>query len=226
MNNNRLTLLSITLAIFLLPAAAQTSNPSAASSAPAASSPQATATASNAPSQGGPETANQINQQKAQQQRRIAEGLANGSLTTSEADALEKKQAQLNDEERQMRAANGGQLTPADQAKLQQQQKQISSQIYQSKHNAAVRNTDPKSGIGKAEQTQQEHIAQGLQSGQLTAGEGTKLENEEANINKERQQDLAANGDKLTPQERAEIKQQQKQISKQIYKDKHNNAKR
>jgi hypothetical protein len=218
MNYSKLTMLSAALAAFLLPVAAQTSGAPATSSAPAASS-----SPSGTPVQGGLENANQINQQKTQQERRIADGLANGSLTTSEADALEKKQAQLNDEERQMRAANGGQLTPADRAKLQQQQKQISNQIYQSKHNAAARTTDPKSGIGKTEQMQQEHIAQGMKSGQLTAGESTQLENEESKINTERHNDITANGGKLTPQERAQIKQQQKQVSSQIYKDKHNN---
>jgi hypothetical protein len=75
------TLLSAALGAFLLPVAAQTS-----------STPAASASASTTPTSTGPENANQINQQKTQEQRRIADGLANGSLTTSEADALEKKQ--------------------------------------------------------------------------------------------------------------------------------------
>lgn len=225
MNYSKMTLLSAALAAFLLPVAAQTSNAPATSSTPAASSSPTPSSAST-PAQGGPENANQINQQKTQEQKRIANGIANGSLTTDEADRLEKQEGQLNQEERQMKAANGGHLTAADRAKLQQQQKQLSSDIYQGKHNAASRNMDPKSGIGKTELSQQERIAQGVKSGQLTAGESTQLENGEANINKERYNDLHANGDKLTAQERAQIKQQQKQLSKQIYKDKHNNAKR
>ncbi|HXM64745.1 MAG TPA: hypothetical protein VN950_28035 [Terriglobales bacterium] len=228
MKYSKVTLLSVALGAFLLPVAAQTSSAPVAPGAPPATTaaPPSSATAPAAPASTGPADPNTINQQKNQQDRRIANGLANGSLTTQEADALEKQQKQLNEQERQMKAANGGTLTPADKAQLQQQQKALSNQIYQSKHNAAVRNTDPKSGIGKTEQTQQEHIAQGLKSGQLTAGESTHLENQEAKINSERANDLAANGDKLTPQEKAQIKQQQKQVSKQIYKDKHNNAKR
>jgi hypothetical protein len=212
MNYNKMTLLSAALAVFLLPAAAQTSNAPAASNA-----------ASQNPASPAPESANQINQQKTQEQKRIANGLGNGSLTTGEADSLEKKDAQINQEERQMKAADGGHLTAADRAKLQQQQKGLSNQIYQDKHNAAVRNTNPKSGIGKTEQSQQERIAQGTKDGQLTAGESTQLENEESKINQERHNDITANGGKLTPQERAQIKQQQKQVSNQIYKDKHNN---
>jgi hypothetical protein len=224
---SKVTLLSVALGAFLLPVAAQTSSAPATSGTPPATiaSPPSPSTMPAPPSSTGAANPT-INQQKSQEDRRIANGLANGSLTTQEADALEKQQKQLNEQERQMKAANGGTLTPADKAKLQQQQKALSNQIYQSKHNAAVRNTDPKSGIGKTEQTQQEHIAQGLKSGQLTAGESTHLENQEAKINSERANDLAANGDKLTPQEKAQIKQQQKQVNKQIYKDKHNNAKR
>jgi hypothetical protein len=216
MKYSKVTLLSVALGAFLLPVAAQnTSAPVTSTPTTAPSNPSTTAPTG---SENEP-----INQQKTQQQKRIAQGLADGSLSTSEADALEKKQGELNNEERQMRAANGGQLTAADRAKLQQQQKSISNQIYQSKHNAAARTTDPKSGIGKTEQSQQEHIAQGMKSGQLTAGESTKLENQESNINTERHNDITANGGKLTPQEQAQIKQQQKQVSSQIYKDKHNN---
>jgi hypothetical protein len=229
MKYSKVTLLSVALGAFLLPVAAQntsapvTSTPTTAPSNPSTTAPtNPSTTAPSNPSTTAPEN-EPINQQKSQQQKRIAQGLANGSLSTSEADALEKKQGELNDEERQMRAANGGQLTAADRAKLQQQQKSISNQIYQSKHNAAARTTDPKSGIGKTEQSQQEHIAQGMKSGQLTAGESTKLENQESNINTERHNDITANGGKLTPQEQAQIKQQQKQVSSQIYKDKHNN---
>jgi hypothetical protein len=218
-NFTKVTLLSAALAAFLLPAAAQNSSPSAAPSTPAT-------TGSTPTTQNPPEGPKEINERKTKQDNRISNGLGDGALTTKEADSLDKKEGQLNQEERQMKAADNGHLTSADRAKLQQQQNQLSHQIYQDKHNAAVRNTDPKSGIGKTEQTQQEHIAQGQKSGQLTAGEATHLENQEAAINHERHNDLAANGDKLTPQERTQIKQQQKQLNKQIYKDKHNNAKK
>lgn len=223
----KLTLLSAALSAFLLPVAAQNANTPATANTPAATSSPATGgpAPSASPTQNleGPK---EINERKTKQQNRIANGVADGQLTTREADTLDKKEGQLNQEERQMKAADNGHLTAADRAKLQQQQNQLSHQIYQDKHNAAVRNTDPKSGIGKTEQTQQEHIAQGEKSGQLTAGEATHLENQEAAINTERHNDLAANGGKLTPQERAQIKQQQKKVGKQIYKDKHNAARR
>ena len=43
-----------------------------------------------------------------------------------------------------MRAMDNGHLTKADRATLQQQQNQVSSQIYKDKHNTAVQNTTQK----------------------------------------------------------------------------------
>jgi len=80
--------------------------------------------------------------------------------------------------------------------------------------------------VSRRVNSQQGRIAQGVQSGQLTAGETANLENKEAGINKEIRQDRQANGGKLTPEEKAKINRQQKRDSHQIYKDKHNNSKR
>ena len=78
-----------------------------------------------------------------------------------------------------MRKMDDGKLTTADKKTLTQQQNQLSKQIYQDKHNAAVQNTNPKSEVGKREENQQDRIAQGIKSGQLTAGEAAHLENNE-----------------------------------------------
>ena len=56
----------------------------------------------------------------------------------------------------------------------------------------------------------------------MTAGETSHLESKEAGINKEVRNDRAANGGKLTPQEKAQVNRQQNHVSKQIYNDKHN----
>jgi hypothetical protein len=55
----------------------------------------------------------EIGQRKENQQKRIGEGIENGSLTAGEAARLEHKEAALNRETRRMRAENGGTLTPA-----------------------------------------------------------------------------------------------------------------
>ena len=83
----------------------------------------------------------------------------------------------------------------------------------------------PKREVGKRQENQQDRIAQGVKSGQLTAGETAHLEKNQARINKEVRNDRAANGGKLTPQERRQVNRQQNRQSRQIYRDKHNAAK-
>jgi hypothetical protein len=201
MNNSiRYALMSAALAVFALPAVAQS-------------------TQNTTPT---PVTGESIQDRKENQQDRIANGVGSGQLTAGETTNLEKKESNLNQEERDMRKLDDGHLTGADKATLNQQQNQLSNQIYQDKHNSAVQNTDPKSEVGKRAENQQDRIAQGVKSGQLTAGETAHLEKNEAKINKEVRNDRAANGGKLTPQEKAKVNRQQDRESRQIYRDKHN----
>jgi len=69
---------------------------------------------------------------------------------------------------------------------------------------------------------QQGRIANGIRSGQLTAGESKNLENREAGLNQEIHNDRQANGGRLTPQERQQVNRQQNNMSRSIYDDKHN----
>src|SRR6266566_3761472 len=80
----------------------------------------------------------------------------------------------------------------------------------------------PKPTVAQRKENQQDRIANGVQSGQLTAGETANLEKKEAAINKETAADRAANGGKLTAAEKKQVNRQQNQMSKQIYADKHN----
>ena len=172
-----------------------------------------------------PPTSQSINERKENQQDRIANGVQSVELTAGETHNLEKKESELNQEERDMRKLDNGHLTGADKSTLNQQQNKLSNQIYQDKHNAAVQNTDPKSEVGKRAENQQDRIAQGIKSGQLTAGEASHLEGREAAINKEVRNDRAANGGKLTPAEKAQVNRQQNRTSGAIYRDKHNGRK-
>ena len=169
-----------------------------------------------------PVTGQTIQDRKENQQDRIGQGVQSGQLTAGEAANLEKKEATVNQEERDMRKLDNGKLTTADKKTPTQQQNQLSNQIYKDKHNAAVQNTNPKSEVGKRAENQQDRIAQGIKSGQLTAGESAHLESNEAKINKEVRNDRTANGGKLTAQERAQVNRQQNRMSHQIYRDKHN----
>ncbi len=173
-----------------------------------------------------PVTGQSINQRKDNQQERIGQGVASGQLTAGEAKSLEKNEQQINREERDMRQDNGGKLTQADKQTINQQQNALSNKIYTDKHNSTTQPTAPKSEVGKREFNQQQRIAQGVESGQLTAGETRNLESKEARINNEVRNDRAANGGKLTAQEKAQVNRQQNRLSNQIYIDKHNNRKR
>src|ERR1700750_350406 len=109
----------------------------------------------------------QINQRKENQQDRIANGVADGQLTAGETANLEKKESNLNKEEKLMRSEDRGKLTGAERKGLNQQ------------HDAQTQNTNPKSEVGKRAENQQDRIAQGIKSGQLTAGEASNLERKE-----------------------------------------------
>src|SRR5260370_20453417 len=79
----------------------------------------------------------------------------------------------------------------------------------------------PKPTIAQRKENQQDRIAQGVKSGQLTAGETANLETKEAAINSETKADHAAKGGKLTAAEKEQTKWQHNQVSKQIDKSKH-----
>ena len=85
-------------------------------------------------------------------------------------------------------------------------------------------NPQNKDQVNDRRENQQDRIAQGVQSGQLTAGETKNLEGREANLNREIRDDRSANGGKLTAAERQQVNHQQNNLSKSIYADKHNAA--
>jgi hypothetical protein len=77
-------------------------------------------------------------QRKVNQQARIAQGVKSGQLTAHETANLEHREASVNKEEHNMRAADNGKLTAADRTALNNRQNKISNSIYQDKHNAAT----------------------------------------------------------------------------------------
>jgi hypothetical protein len=80
--------------------------------------------------------------------------------------------------------------------------------------------------IQQRKDNQQERIAQGIASGQLTAGETARLERREAALNHEERSMRAANGGTLTVGDRAVINRQQNRLSGNIYGLKHNARRR
>jgi hypothetical protein len=162
-----------------------------------------------------------IAQRKDNQQDRIAQGIGSGQLTAGETKNMETEEGDVNKEEHTMRSDDDGHLTAADRSKLNNQQNRLSNQIYDDKHNTNTAHYG-NSEIGQRRENQQDRIAQGVKSGQLTAGETSRLENREQGINREVSADKQANGGKLTGADKRAINQSQNRTSRTIYRDKHN----
>jgi hypothetical protein len=88
----------------------------------------------------------------------------------------------------------------------------------------APQTTDPVTGktIAARKTDQQDRIAQGVKSGQLTAGETSRLEHQQAGVNQEEHGMRAQDNGHLTAQDKKTLTKQQNQESRRIYHDKHN----
>jgi hypothetical protein len=78
--------------------------------------------------------------------------------------------------------------------------------------------------VQQRKEHQQDRIANGITSGQLTAGESSNLEKKESELNQEERDMKAMDNGHLNSADRSVLNQQQNQLSNQIYKDKHNAA--
>jgi len=76
--------------------------------------------------------------------------------------------------------------------------------------------------VDRREGRQQARIAEGVESGQLTAGETARLERQEQRIDNQIKAERAANGGHLTAAERAQVNREQNRESRRIYAAKHN----
>ena len=78
--------------------------------------------------------------------------------------------------------------------------------------------------VGERAANQQNRIANGLQSGQMTPHEAANVERRDASIHQQTVTDRDANGGRLTPQEQQQINQRQNNVSRSISNDNHNAA--
>jgi len=76
--------------------------------------------------------------------------------------------------------------------------------------------------INQRKENQQDRIARGVKSGQLSPGETARLEHQEAGINKEERGMRAQDNGHLTNADRKVLHRQQNQESRRIYREKHN----
>jgi hypothetical protein len=74
--------------------------------------------------------------------------------------------------------------------------------------------------VGKRQDAQQDRIAKGVASGQLTPKETARLETREANLNRTIRKDRRTGGH-LSARERRQINRRQNQLSRDIARQKH-----
>lgn len=183
---------------------------------------------------------NQVNSREENQQDRIANGVQSGQLTSGETKRLENGEQRLQNNEQKDMAADNGHLTKQDQRQLNREANRMSNRVYDDKHNARTQASGASgAGPGKVdpghprvnqvngrEGNQQQRIANGVKSGQLTPGESARLERGEQRLQHNERKDMAADGGHLTRQDQRQLNKEENHMSKRIYKDKHNAARK
>lgn len=79
--------------------------------------------------------AGEVDQRQAEQQRRIEQGVQNGSMSPRETARVEHQEAAVRREINRDRRQNGGRLTGREKAKINRQENKMSGEIYRDKHN-------------------------------------------------------------------------------------------
>ena len=98
---------------------------------------------------------------------------------------------------------------------------QVAQQHAQSQ---PISQSDRKAGMSPngREANQDQRVANGLRNGSMTSGEAAHADRTQSNIDRQVHNDRAANGGKLTGQERQQVNGEQNAASRQIYNEKHN----
>ena len=169
------------------------------------------------------QTASSMVQRDVAQQNRIEQGLQSGELNTREAAKLENQEAKV--EKMQANALKDGTLSPAEKARLDRAQNQVSRDIYRQKHDAQTGNPNSASSLRmqadvQRNANQQARIEQGVKSGALTNRETASLERGQAHVN--RAEALAGADGHVGPAEQANIQAREDHQSNRIYRKKHN----
>lgn len=166
-------------------------------------------------------------QRNVNQQERIQQGLQSGELNTHEAARLQSEQARV--ERMQANAGRDGRITDEEKARIERAQNKLSNDIYREKHDAGKGNPNSASsqrmqGAVQRNINQQQRIKDGIQSGELTNREVSKLERGQARAN-QRQANRGADGH-MSAEDHQRVQHAQDRQSKKIYKQKHDEQQR
>jgi len=161
------------------------------------------------------------------QETRVEQGLKSGQLSTGEAARLERGEARI--DRMESKALRDGNLSPAEAARIQRAQNRESGAINRLKHNEITGNPNSASSQRMQDDVQrninqQNRIEQGVQSGQLTNREASRLERGQARVN--RAEARAGADGHVNAREQARIQHRENMQSKHIFRDKHNGRQR
>jgi hypothetical protein len=161
------------------------------------------------------------------QESRIEQGLKSGQLSTGEAAKLERGEARI--DRMESKALKDGHLSTQEAARIQGAQNRESAAIGRLKHNDVTGNPNSESSQRMQSDVQrninqQSRIEQGVQSGQLTTKETSRLERGQARV--DRAEARAGADGHVGPREQARIQHRENVRSEHIYRDKHNRRQR
>ena len=168
------------------------------------------------------QTAASTVQRDVNQEKRIEQGLQNGSLTTREAAILQRDEAKVS--KMQSQALKDGKLTDAERARLNAAQNKTSRDIATAEHNGV--NGNPLSASSQRMQAdvqrninQQQRVEAGIQNGSLTNHEAAKLERGQAKV--DRKEYAAGRDGHVGAREQKRVQRTDNRQSKRIYREKH-----
>lgn len=152
----------------------------------------------------------------ADQERRISEGLRDGSLTAAEAARLQREESYLNREA--ARFQRDGVITPEERARMERDLSRVSQDISNEGHD--TQRANPNNPYNQRLANQADRIAGGIRDGSLTQREAARLERQEARIAGEEARFLRDGN--LSPWERRKLNRDLDRESGQIYRARHN----
>jgi uncharacterized membrane protein YebE (DUF533 family) len=152
-----------------------------------------------------------IDRREQHQQKRVANGVKDGSLTPGEAARIERGEQKIQRDEAKAKA--DGVVTPRERARLNRELNHTSREISHDRRRTP--------GVDRREQHQQNRVANGLKNGSLTSGEAAKIERDEQKI--QRDEAKAKADGVVTAREKAKLNRELNHTSREIHRDKHNN---
>jgi hypothetical protein len=161
-------------------------------------------------------------QRDVNQEKRIEQGLQNGSITTREGALLQRDESKV--DKLEANAMKDGKLSGAERNKIRKAENKASRDINTAEHNGV--NGNPLSASSQRMQadvqrnaTQQQRIESGIQNGTVTNREAAKLERGEAKI--DHKEYVAGRDGHVNKNEQKRVQHADNKESKKIYHEKH-----